>query len=81
MKLYTCSAIKQLFDKYIDLGGEITTIDEGCLGYGITVMTAEGYKSCVVKEVYLNTQSSAHKIRFYNRLPKKYMEAVERIRG
>lgn len=39
-------------------------------------MTAPGYKTAVVTEVYLNEWSSAHKVRFYNECPAKYAQAV-----
>ena len=79
MKLY--NNISELEKKYIDLGGESITVKEGCLGYGISVFTAEGYKSAVITEVPLNCWSSAHKVRFYNRLPKKYAEAIKKKKG
>ena len=79
MKLYT--GILELEQKYLELGGESITVKEGCLGWGVTVFVASGYKSAVVTEVPLNCWSSAHKVRFYNRLPKKYAEAIKKKKG
>ena len=72
MKLYNLSVVKTLINEYIQLGGSTTTIQEGVLGYGITLLEANGKKTCVIKEVYLSEWSSAHSIRFYNKKPKKY---------
>lgn len=74
--LYTCEAVQNLCGKYMDLGGICYTIEEGCLGYGTVVCVADGYKTAIVREEYLNEWSSAHKIRFYNKCPAKYAAAV-----
>ena len=76
MKLYSCSAIDNLIQQYAEKGGVSYEIEEGVLGYGLTVCIADGYKSAVIKEVPLNQWSSAHKVRFYNSLPKKYAKQL-----
>ncbi len=76
-RLYSCNEVEQLmglYGKKKNYGCYV--FDEGSLGYGVMVLTADGCKSAVVTEVYLNSQSSAHKIRFYNVLPKKYAEPI-----
>ena len=78
-KLYTCSAVDDLAEMYVDADGILTTIEEGCLGWGLTVMEAPGYKCAVVTEVALNEWSSAHKVRFYNELPKKYQRMIDEL--
>lgn len=75
--LYSNTAIEKLYEKYIEEGGTITTLQEGTLGWGLTVMYGEGLKFAVVTEVYLNEWSSAHKIRMYNSPPKKYLKMIE----
>lgn len=61
-------------------GLEVTTIEEGCLGLGKVVIDGgTEYKSYVITEVFLNEWSSDHKIRKYNKLPKKYKQAIESI--
>ena len=58
-------------------GLEVTTIEEGCLGLGkIVIDGGEKYKSYIITEVFLNEWSSDHKIIKYNKLPKKYREAI-----
>ena len=76
MKLYTCSAVENLFAKYDEIGGICYEVIPGTLGYGLTICMADGYKSAVITEEYLNQWSSAHKVRFYNVLPKKYAKMI-----
>jgi hypothetical protein len=54
-------------------GGFCSTIEEGVLGLGkILLHSAIGKKSIIINEVYVNQWSSAHTVRMYNKLPKKY---------
>ncbi len=76
--LYSCEAIDRLVDSYIRKGGEVHELEEGCLGYGLLLLTGENLKSIVVREVYINEWSSGHSIRMYNKCPKKYMDLLER---
>ena len=77
-KLYGNTQVENMINKYIDKGGEVTTYIEGCLlGYGLAVCSGGGLKFCVLKEIYLNSWSSAYSIRFYNKLPKKYLSLPE----
>lgn len=77
-QLYGCSYVENLMQQYVDKGGEICTIVEGCLGYGLTICHGEGLKTAVIKEIYLNEWSSAHSIRMYNKCPKKYAEILDK---
>ena len=79
MKLYGSSSVENLINAYVERDGEIHEIEEGSLGYGLLIMTGEGLKTTVVQEVYLNAQSSGHKIRKYNKIPLKYEEMLERL--
>ena len=73
-KLYSLKSVERLIDRYLDIeGGEIKTIEEGVLGYGVTVCTAPNKKTSVIKEIYINGWSSGHTIRKYNKTPKKYL--------
>jgi|TARA_S200002703_G_C3584652_1_gene179548 hypothetical protein len=74
MKLYSCNAVEQLIENYINEGGEVTEIQEGCLGYGQIVLHGDGLKTAVVTERPLNEWSSGHSVRFYAEMPKKYLE-------
>ena len=76
-KLYSLSECEKLINKYVERGGEVYTIEEGCLGLGIMVLTGHNLKTTIIKEVYLNEWSSAHKVRMYNKCPKKYQEIIK----
>jgi hypothetical protein len=69
---YTLSACEKLISFYAEIGGTIETIEEGCLGLGLIICTAEGKKTAVIQEHYLNEWSSTHTIRLYDKTPKKY---------
>ena len=75
-KLYDGN-VAEIIGKYEEAGGYIVELKEGCLGYGLTVCYGENLKTCVITEVYLNSQSSGHKVRFYNDMPKKYKMLIE----
>ena len=72
MKIYSLDACEKVMQKYIELGGEVNTIEDGTLGLGTVVLTAKNYKTIVIKEVFLNEWSSGHTIRQYRTTPKKY---------
>ena len=79
MKFYTLGTIEGLIKKYIDSGGEVSTLEEGSLGHGTSLLhNAPDKKVIVIKEVYLNSWSSGHTVRMHNRMPKKYEKALER---
>lgn len=75
--LYALEAVEQTVNNWIEAGGEISTVEEGVLGWGLTICHGEGLKTAVITEVYLNEWSSAHKIRFYNEMPKKYRQMLD----
>ena len=72
MKRYTLKAVDGLISSYLDKGGEIHQLEEGVLGHGLLMLTGESLKTAIIKEVFLNSWSSAHTVRFYNEIPKKY---------
>ena len=78
MTHYTLKTCQDLIDRYVnEYNGECTTLEEGCLGLGAVLLhNAEGKKSIIIKEVYLNDWSSTHTIRKYNKLPKKYKQLI-----
>lgn len=78
-KLYTTTAVKNFIDKYIDeYGGKLFEIEEGSLGYGkILLYGAVGRRKVVITEVFLNAWSSAHKVRQYKKIPKKYRDLIQ----
>ena len=75
--LYSSQAVQNHIEKYNSIGGEVIEAVEGLLGYGTTICTANGKKSTVIQEVFINTWSSSHTITLYNKLPKKYEKLLE----
>lgn len=74
MKHYSLEAVDKLIDYYTEHNGNMYTIQEGALGYGITVLKAPKLKTAVIKERYLNEWSSTHTVTLYNKTPLKYEE-------
>jgi len=70
-----------LIDKYVnEYKGTATTLDEGVLGLGKVILhSAKGKKTIIINEVYLNSQSSYHTIRRYNKMPKKYKLLINKL--
>lgn len=79
MKHYSLKVVENLISQYLDKGGEIFSIEEGCLGYGTMVLSAAGYKYAIVQERFLNSWSSTHTIRFYKKLPQKFENEINKI--
>lgn len=79
--LYTLEAVNQTVNKWIEAGGEISTVEDGVLGWGLTICNGDGLKTAVITEVPLNCWSSAHTIRIYNKMPKKYKAMLENMEG
>jgi len=78
MRTISLKDAEALIDKYInEYKGELTELEEGCLGLGKLILhNAEGKKTIIIQEFYINSQSSGHKIRKYNKMPKKYSKQV-----
>jgi hypothetical protein len=72
MTIYSNKVVQDVIDNYIKKDGEVIEVIEGCLGYGTTICLGDGLKSTIIQEVFLNSWSSGHTIRMYNKLPKKY---------
>jgi len=76
-KLYGNAVIEGLISEYVGVGGEMLTIEDGVLGHGkLLLHSADGRKSVVVTEQYINEWTSGHTIRMYNELPKKYKNMI-----
>lgn len=75
--LYTSGAIQELAQYYIDNGGEVYEVVGGTLGWGTTIMTRDGWMSIIAQEIYVNEWTSAHKVRRYRKLPKKYQTMLD----
>lgn len=81
MALYDYHQVDALIDRYISKGGEALQVNEGTLGRGDWFLFdhSGNLKFIIIREVYLNEWSSAHKIRMYNKMPKKYKREIERL--
>ena len=79
--LYALEAVEQTVNNWIEAGGEISTVEEGVLGWGLTICHGEGLRTAIIKEVPLNEWSSAHTIRVYKKMPKKYLAMLENMKG
>ena len=79
--LYTLGAVEQTINNWVEAGGEISTVEEGVLGYGLTICHGDGLRTAIIKEVPLNCWSSAHTIRIYSKMPKKYQAMLENMEG
>lgn len=75
--LYTLEAVEQTINNWIKAGGQIDTVEDGTLGWGLTICHGEGLKTAIITEVPLNEWSSAHTIRVYKKMPKKYRQMLE----
>ena len=78
MTNYGLQNCENLINKYVnDYKGEATTLEEGCLGLGTVLLhSAEGKKTILIKEFFINSQSSGHTVRKYNKIPKKYQKEI-----
>jgi hypothetical protein len=74
MTKYSLSVCEKLIDDYVNkYNGEVTTLEEGCLGLGLTLLHhAKGMKTIVIQEKYESSFHSSHTVRQYNKIPKKY---------
>jgi hypothetical protein len=82
---YTLQSCEECIDKYVNrYKGEVHQVEEGVLGLGTIVLTNGSYegvemKSIIIKEFYINAWESGHKVRKYNKLPKKYQKLIENL--
>lgn len=77
--MYSLSACENLISRYVERGGEVLTIQEGCLGLGEMLLYGSGLKTTIIKEVYLNEWSSGYTVRMYNKCPKKYKKYIDEL--
>ena len=70
---YSLSDCEKLISKYIEIGGNVTIIEEGVLGLGTVICTAKDKKTTIIKEFFINSWQSGHNIIMYNKTPKKYL--------
>lgn len=82
VKTYDLNFCELLMQVYAENGGEVVTLQEGCLGLGLVICYGYGLKTAVITEKYVNCWTSTHTIDVYTEMPEKYktmLEAVEAI--
>lgn len=81
MKNYSLKSCMDFIDKYVnECKGEIITINEGILGLGTIILTnAPNKKSYLIQEYFINSWTSGHNVKSYNKLPKKYLKIIENL--
>lgn len=78
MNTYSTTETQKLIDRYHELeNSQILQTEEGCLGVGNWICKAPKMKTAIITEVYLNSWSSGHKVKMYNKTPKKYQEILD----
>jgi len=78
MNNHTLQSCENLIHRYVNkLGGEIITIKEGGLGLGITLLHGKGKYTILIKEFYITTWTSGHKVTRYRKTPKKYQILID----
>jgi len=79
---WSIESIEKLISRYLDKGGEITTLEEGSLGYGTTLLHAPEeakLKTIVIQEHFIGPWSSGNTVIKYNKMPKKYEKWLEKV--
>ncbi|MBQ7211106.1 MAG: hypothetical protein IJS19_00325 [Muribaculaceae bacterium] len=76
MTIYSLSACENLIADYLERGGTAYTVEEGCLGLGLMVLSGRGLKTTIIKEIFLTTYTCGHTMRKYNRCPEKYQKYI-----
>ena len=59
-KIDISRSVRDIIDFYLELGGDSYEIEEGCLGWGITVLTGIAEKSYKITEYHKNYWTSGH---------------------
>ena len=79
VKTYDLDFCELLMQVYINNGGEVVTLEEGCLGLGLVICYGCGLKTAVITEKYVNCWTSTHTIDMYTEIPEKYKTTLEAI--
>ena len=73
--MYNYQQIDKLISRYSEIENSQTVqISEGVLGSGNWILTAPNKKTAIIKEVFVNSWSSTHTVKMYNKTPKKYLK-------
>lgn len=75
--------IYKLIENYHNAGGDVITLAEGCLGFGVVAFLNNGLrlKEFILEEYYINPWASGHRLKVYPRggLPKKYLKMIDKV--
>ncbi len=75
--MYSYKEVDKLIQRYSELENSTTLqISEGILGSGNWLLAAPNKKTAIIKEVFVNSWSSTHTIKLYNKTPKKYLHLI-----
>ena len=74
---YDLKDVNDMIAKYLELGGNFLQTAEPCLQNGDFILYGNGLKTVVGNEIVLNEWSSATKLRFYKKTPKKYQKIID----
>lgn len=77
--IYSLLVCEELISQYMKRKGDVIYLEEGSLGLGKVLLVASGLKTAIIKEVYLNSWSSGHTIRMYDKTPAKYKKLIDNI--
>ena len=73
--MYNYQQIDKLINRYSEIENSQTVqISEGVLGSGNWILTAPNKKTIIINEVFVNSWSSTHTVKMYNKTPKKYLK-------
>lgn len=78
MTIYTKKAVDDLMNRYEQRDGFAAYVVAGVL-LDSYILTANGCKTAIIKEKYLNAWTSGYLIRMYNRTPGKYAHVMQAI--
>ena len=82
VKVINLETVEKIIKWYMDNGGEVVELSEGCLGYGRIICTGvKDYPSILIKERFLNEWSSDYYFRCINKLSKKLLKEMEKATG
>ena len=78
MTYYDFKYVDNIINEYIQKGGMAKQLSEGVLGSGDWLLydNRGKLKFIVIKEIALNEWSSAHTIRMFCKVPKKYKTII-----
>jgi len=77
MEYYTLESVNKLINNYVNKNGEVIEVIQGTLGHGVTICFGSKLKTTVIKEIFVNSWTSTHSIRMYNKMPKKYEKMID----